>query len=270
LGHHDFITRELASISNEVLRTAMTPMPQTLAPNLESFLVDRASRRRQTARAVIAVLSSLLFLAVATLYFRSRLNTSALEPAHLLANGLSDEPIAAVTPQAPGALTRQDADDEVAAALARPGEVLAEEADGVGAQRRHAPEELEGSHEVALAPEAAAASGSSFELRITSKPSRAWVLEEGRVLGRTPLTVTIAVSSVADAPREFLVRLPGFFPGRISRGASESNVISAVVLEPRPAVVEAPDGGQLEYDPEPTRPGNPRTRQKNLGIRLHR
>jgi hypothetical protein len=90
------------------------------------------------------------------------------------------------------------------------------------------------------------------------------------VLGKTPLTVTIVASSVADAPREFLVRLPGFFPVRISRGASESNVSSAVVLYPRPAAVEAPDGGQLEYDPEAARPGNPRPRQKDLGIRLRR
>jgi hypothetical protein len=264
LGHHDFITRELASISNEM---------QTQAPNLESFLVNRASRRRRTSRAVIAVLTSLLFLAVATLYFRNRLTLSAVEPAHPIAKGSSDEPIAAVTPEAPGALERQNADDEVAAALAPSGEVLAEEADGVGAELPPAPGELEGSHEVARVPEAAplaAADDSSFELRITSKPSRAWVMEEGRVLGKTPLTVTIAASSVADGPREFLVRLPGFFPVRISRGASESNVSSSVVLEPRPAVVEAPDGGQLEYDPEATRPGNPRTRQKDLGIRLQR
>jgi CheY-like chemotaxis protein len=275
LGQHDFLTRELPRLSSELQRPAMTPMLQTLAPSPEAFLLpSRAARRRQTLIAVISVLSSLLFLAVAALYFKSRLDTSAVEPARRDENEMPAEPNAAVV-ERPSAPAREPTEDEATTAPAPSGELPAGEARGVRVQPPRASSDPEGPGEVSGAPEAApekaaAAGGSSFELRITSKPSHAWVVEEGRVLGKTPLTVTIPVSSVADAPREFLVRLPGFFPVRISRGASDSNVSSAVVLYPRPTVVEAPDGGQLEYDPEPTRPGNPRPRQKDLGIRLRR
>jgi hypothetical protein len=167
LGHHDFINRELASVSSEMLRTAMTSMLQTAAPNPESFLVpNRAARRRQTSRAVISVLSSLLFLAVAALYFRNRLDTSAVEPAHPVANGLPDEPIAAVAPQPPGELARQTAEGEAAAALEPSGEVL--EGETLSPPRpRKSPKALARSH---APPKALARSDAPAKLR--SAPRR--------------------------------------------------------------------------------------------------
>lgn len=278
-GQHDFIGGELTHVSSEVLRPAMTPMLQTLAPNPESFLVpNRADRRRQTLIAIVSVLASVLFLAVAALYFKNRLATSAVETAQDVANGSPTEAVAARVDQPSGAPGRPAAEDEAAAALAPSNEALAGEARAVGAQAMEAERAPDDSREAARAPAAApvavrgeaAARGSSFELRITSQPSRASVVEDGRVLGKTPLTVTIPARSVAAGPREFLVRLPGFFPVKITRGASESNVSSAVVLYPRPAVMDAPDGGQAEYDPEGARSGNPRPRRKDLGIRLRR
>jgi hypothetical protein len=92
------------------------------------------------------------------------------------------------------------------------------------------------------------------------------------MLGKTPLTVTIGASSVAAASREFVVRLPGHFSSKIYQGASSSDVTAGVVLVPRPAVLDAPDGGTAESDLDGAgaRPGNPRARRKDLGIRLRR
>lgn len=280
---HDFITRELSNVPSEVLRPALAPLLQARAPDPESFLVpNRAARRRQTLLAVISVVSSLMFLAVAGLYFQSRLDTSVVDaPAADLEQGTPEgwpaEPVARVDEPPSRDPAPPAAEDDVAAAPPPSGDVAADAVRGAEAARPAAPEP-QAAREAARLPEAAPlpeksappADDASFELRITSKPSRASVMEDGRVLGKTPLTLTIPTRSVADAPREFLVRLPGFFPVRISRGASESNVTSAVVLYPRPPVMDAPDGGQLEYDPEASRSGNPRAGRKDLGIRLRR
>ena len=92
------------------------------------------------------------------------------------------------------------------------------------------------------------------------------------MLGKTPLTVTIGASSVADTAREFVVRLPGHFPSRIYQGPSAADVSAKVVLVPRPAVNEAPDGGlgPSELDDTGARSDGSRARRKDLGIRLRR
>ena len=92
------------------------------------------------------------------------------------------------------------------------------------------------------------------------------------MLGKTPLTVTIGASSVADTAREFVVRLAGHFPSRIYQGPSSADVSAKVVLVPRPAVTEVSDGGVAtpELDGTGARPDGSRPRRKDLGIRLRR
>jgi CheY-like chemotaxis protein len=112
---------------------------------------------------------------------------------------------------------------------------------------------------------------SSFELSITSRPSRATVTEAGRVLGKTPLTLTIQTESVAHAPREFLLRLPGHYAYKVTQSTSSSDVTARAVLSPRPPVAELPDGGRppSEADAPGGRPSS-RVKDKELGIRLRR
>lgn len=91
---------------------------------------------------------------------------------------------------------------------------------------------------------------SSFQLTLTSRPSRATVLEAGRVLGKTPLTLTISAESVASGPREFLLRMPGYFSYKIRQGASDEDVAARAVLWPR----TPPDGAPLPDKPAASMP----------------
>jgi hypothetical protein len=107
-------------------------------------------------------------------------------------------------------------------------------------------------------------------LHIASKPSRATVLETGKVLGKTPLDVSISSSSVAKGPRRFVVRHAGHFSSRIVQGASASNVNAMVVLSPRPAAnAEQPDGGRPDEGAGDRDTGS-RGRRKELNIRTRR
>lgn len=123
----------------------------------------------------------------------------------------------------------------------------------------------------------ASAPASSFELTITSRPSRATVSEAGRWLGKTPFTLTIDAASVARRPRQFLLRLPGHFPYRITQAASNTDVVTRAVLSPRTAVqqppVETPDGAKSEADALDNE-GDDRSgsddKRKETGIRLRR
>ena len=92
------------------------------------------------------------------------------------------------------------------------------------------------------------------------------------MLGKTPLTVTIGTSSVADAPREFVLRLPGHLSSRIYQGPSSADVSAKVVLVPRAVATDGPDGGApaTELDGAGARPDSLRPRRKDLGIRLRR
>jgi hypothetical protein len=92
------------------------------------------------------------------------------------------------------------------------------------------------------------------------------------VLGKTPLRLAISKRSVAGGPREFVLRLAGYLPVKISQAASDSNVAAEVVLSPRPLVEDAPDGGLYEpdFEPEGSRSGTHGARRRDLGIRLRR
>ena len=104
-------------------------------------------------------------------------------------------------------------------------------------------------------------------MRIASKPSRAVVIESGKVLGKTPLDVPITPASVAKGPRRFTVRHAGYVSSRLVQGATTSNVNAMVVLQPRSAPsAETPDAGRSDSDAT----GDSRGRRRELNIRTRR
>jgi hypothetical protein len=235
------------------------------------FFVPDRQVRRQKAAAAISVLASLLFVIAAAFYFKDRLDISTIG-ARIDPSGepLDDEP-----PGEVDAVEGPQADRALSTARDALTPTPAERNPGVSPPKTSdEPEPPAAAPTSDLAPLPAArkeppARPSSFELRITSKPSRATVIEQGRALGKTPLTLTIAATSVASSPREFSVHLPGHVPVEIVRGPSSSNVNVAVVLEPRAAAASGPDAGLFDDELEPG-PESPRARPKDLGIRLRR
>jgi CheY-like chemotaxis protein len=275
LGEDGLISNETTSVSGGVLRAAMTPMLHGVAPNPESFLGPSQRARRQTIVAVVSVIASLLFVGVAALYLKTRLVVSPAASASDVgsreppANDMEPTSRPAAPPEPESARATPFAGEE------REPSIAAAPSLDVGRPRiDDGP--LATTEATRPEPSAALAAReqphtrpSSFELHITSRPSRATVVEAGRVLGKTPLRLSIGASSVARAPREFELRLPGYVSARISQTASQSNVNAAVVLYP--AVVEsAADAGSPLDDFEPARPGSARSKRNDLGIRLRR
>lgn len=81
-----------------------------------------------------------------------------------------------------------------------------------------------------------------FALEIAANPAGAQVLEGDRVLGSTPLRLTIDGASVAAGPRTFTVRKPGYAPYTIVQGASAKDTSVLAELTPVSEPVPAPSG----------------------------
>jgi CheY-like chemotaxis protein len=112
---------------------------------------------------------------------------------------------------------------------------------------------------------------SSVTLHIASKPTRATVIESGKVLGKTPLDVPISPESVAKAPRRFTVRHAGYVSSRLVQGATTSNVNAMVLLQPRSAPsAETPDAGRAESAATGDRDLGSRGRRRELNLRSRR
>ncbi|HET7539200.1 MAG TPA: hypothetical protein VFK05_04990, partial [Polyangiaceae bacterium] len=102
---------------------------------------------------------------------------------------------------------------------------------------------------------APAAPSFAFTLRIASNPIGAEVFEADRLLGATPIQVSIDNASVAQAPRTFSVRKAGYLPYTIVQGAStkDTQVLAELAADPalaprrspgkKPAVTSAPSSG---------------------------
>lgn len=266
---HDLRRASGPSVEGNSTRPAMTPLQHGPAPHRHSRPGPSRVARRHAVLTTLGVLAAVLFVAVAASYLGRRLGerqalTAASDEASAHAPSLSTSEAVPPSPPPPP-------DDRGDAP--RAGEAAAAQRDvssDRAARPLPLPDPLAGS--VAEPTPPAPARVSSFALHITSRPSRATVFEASRMLGKTPLTVTIGASSVADTPREFVVRLPGHFPSRVYQGPSAADVSAKVVLVPRPAVTEAPDGGVAtsESDGTGARPDGSRPRRKDLGIRLRR
>ncbi len=271
----DLGRRERPSASGDAARRARTPMLRAHAPHPESHLIPPPVRRRRAVLATIGVLTALVFVAVAASYLGRRLGERQALPAPGANDPSLPQPRVAQNEAPPALAFPRSADDpgnDRGAGQAKDEAHLGDRdvSSAPAARQLPAPNARPAGSDELEPP--APMKASSFALHITSRPSRATVFEAGRMLGKTPLTVTIGASSVADSPREFVLRLPGHAPSRIYQGASSADVSAKAVLVPRPAATEVADGGAAatELDGTGPRPGSPRPRQKDLGIRLRR
>jgi hypothetical protein len=277
---------ERPSLADTMLRPAMTPPLEAPGPSPERFLVpDRRGRRRSRLGMLGAVLG-LAAAGVAASLIGNRLGTSqdprVNEPPEIIATAPGSRPAASEVAESAETPEASRAPDAPASAPAPPVRVPSPAAvPGVVAPERAVPERAATERATRTnepAPRVAAPAppvSTSFELNITSKPPRASVYEGNRVLGKTPLRVTISKASVAGGPREFILRLGGYLPVKISQAASSADVDAAVVLSPRPAVDEVPDGGLYEpeldlADSAGARSGSSKPRRRDLGIRMRR
>jgi len=112
----------------------------------------------------------------------------------------------------------------------------------------------------------------SFTLHLTSKPNHATVLEGGKVLGKTPLDLSIGTRSGASGARRFTLRHSGYLPSRIVQPASSSHVDVLVVLTPRSAsLADRPDAGRADSEAAaPGRDTHTRSRRREPNIRTRR
>jgi hypothetical protein len=283
---HDLGRHERPTFASDVSRPPMTPLLQAHAPEREAFLVPPRARRRRAMLATLSVLAVVACVALAASFLGKRAGETRAQATGGGSDPSAAEPIGAINEPSAGlasphiAQRRDDAPEHEAAGHEAAGREPASDEVPAAAREVSSPpaaSPLPATDAIAHgarepAPARAPVKASSFALHITSRPSRAAVFEAGRMLGKTPLTVTIGASSVASTSREFVLRLPGHFSSRLYQGASASDVTAGVVLVPRPAVVDAPDAGTAEADVDSAeaRPGNPRARRKDLGIRLRR
>jgi eukaryotic-like serine/threonine-protein kinase len=84
----------------------------------------------------------------------------------------------------------------------------------------------------ALPPAASNEAPRIFTLMIDSYPQGADVVEQGRVLGTTPIQVSVVNDDVRTQPRQITVRRPGFVSYSILQGPSDGNVRIVATLSP--------------------------------------
>jgi CheY-like chemotaxis protein len=260
------------SLGGSELRHAMTPPIEAPDPLPESFLASARRERRRSWAALLGVVLGLVVSGLAASYLGNRVGSSQTRQANHTPEVANDPrtnvpPASDVAPSLATPPVAPSAPSTTPPSAARPAVV--------------APEPTPGTSQVLPAPATprvaapAPRSDDSFELYITSTPSRATVNEGGRVLGKTPLRLSISKASLAGGPREFILRLSGYLPVKISQAPSSSDVEAAVDLSPLPMAIEDPDGGLYEpelelVEPAGARPGSSRVRRKDLGIRLRR
>jgi len=104
------------------------------------------------------------------------------------------------------------------------------------------------------APAPAVSEHASHVLTIDSTPPAADVTENGAVLGKTPLQLTVDNAAVAREPRRLTVSAPGFLPFTIVQGASDQSVRVAAALVPAPTATASAEPAQ----PTATRTTQPR------------
>ncbi len=96
----------------------------------------------------------------------------------------------------------------------------------------------------------------SVELSLRSTPLGAEVRSQERVLGHTPMNLTLESTASPDL-RSFEFSLPGYVSARIERDLSTSSELEIDATLERleaPAVLELPPDPDLDFEPEPRRP----------------
>lgn len=80
-------------------------------------------------------------------------------------------------------------------------------------------------------PAAPEEDGAMIELELTSEPADAWVIQDGVVYGKTPLTVPVAVGRAC----EFLIKKDGHQPQRLRwKPGAPTTLSAALVSEVKP------------------------------------
>lgn len=122
------------------------------------------------------------------------------------------------------------------------------------------------------APSAAtsAAGASSFALVLDSTPQNALVFESDRVLGTTPMQITIDHASVQSAPRRFVLRLDGYAPYTVLQVDSQTPVEVVAPLVPAPTASAAPPPSRPTARPPAARPAATRPENRDTDIKLTR
>jgi serine/threonine-protein kinase len=94
------------------------------------------------------------------------------------------------------------------------------------------------------APELRPTARKSFTLVVDSTPSGAEVLEGDKMLGITPMQISIDNDAARSAPRKLIVRREGFQPYSIFQGPSEDNVrvIASLIEAPAEPTTSASRG----------------------------
>jgi hypothetical protein len=104
----------------------------------------------------------------------------------------------------------------------------------------------------------------SFALEISANTPGAQVFEGETLLGTTPLRLSIDANTVADAPRTFTVKKPGYAPYTIVQGAARTDLSVRAELSPEP--LPAPNAPVAKTSkpkkaaptkPSPTKPAPP-------------
>jgi serine/threonine-protein kinase len=121
----------------------------------------------------------------------------------------------------------------------------------------------------------AAPRATTFALTLESQPSRASVSEDGVVLGRTPLALTIEHESVAQKPRRFILRREGYAPYAVEQGDSDVPVNVSLKLVPQARSGAANGGARAPRGPaapgaSKEAPALKRNDAPSLDIRLRR
>jgi len=81
----------------------------------------------------------------------------------------------------------------------------------------------------------------SFVLHIDSAPSGATVIENGTVIGTTPLDIPVEKSSVAAVKRTFQIKKEGYAAATFAQGDADGNTSTVVALAPdAPRTVKSP------------------------------
>ncbi len=263
----------IENVSSEQLRLddnpeLVSPEFRAYAPNPQSFLRPESKpRSRKSVVIAASVLSALVLMSAVGVYFRGRVgaSTGVKADARAAQSSLPGQPPSDRAEHDPAQQVHAERPLEQSVhALTPPGGPEAPRGPGAPA-----PEAPRGALD---APRAAPDPAPSFTLTISSTPSRATVVERGKVLGKTPLRLSIDNASVARAPRQFVLLVNGYLPYTLSQAASKADVKAILVLSPRPMEANIPDENAQDSDVEQAgaRSNKPRAKRQDLGIRLRR
>jgi serine/threonine protein kinase len=95
-----------------------------------------------------------------------------------------------------------------------------------------------------------------FTLSVDSRPSGADVLEDARVVGTTPYSVSLSRESLQRTPRRLTLRLDGYEPYSIEQGTSDRDVrvLALLTKTPVPYAIESARSAPSD-EPEPAPSG---------------